>query len=167
MGTASSTRLSMRKANGLPPRARTELRRVWSASTGQSLAVLRGHDGPVTKVAFDPAGRRLLTTGTDQTVRIWALSDGGVDAQMRSQDIGQATLPLDGTAAIAIRFEPTDDRLWILTSGSSLFRLITPAKDKQTTLARAALTRCLTPSQRDILGLPVLAEAQSAAPPCE
>ena len=35
--------------------------RVWDATTGEQLAVLRGHDGLVTSVAYSPDGRRIAS----------------------------------------------------------------------------------------------------------
>ena len=38
--------------------------------------VLRGHEGAVLDVEFSPDGRRVLSSGTDRSVRLWNLSDG-------------------------------------------------------------------------------------------
>ncbi|GIL63108.1 hypothetical protein Vafri_17234 [Volvox africanus] len=50
--------------------------RLWDAATGQCTAVLCGHTAPVTGVAFSPPERgqpqRLITSSSDNTMRIWA-----------------------------------------------------------------------------------------------
>jgi WD40 repeat protein len=45
--------------------------RLWDASTGAQLAVLRGHGGSVSSAVFDPTGTRVLTASYDHTARIW------------------------------------------------------------------------------------------------
>ena len=41
---------------------------------GPPVAVLLGHEGPVTSIAFDETGRTVVTASADGTVRVWDLS---------------------------------------------------------------------------------------------
>ena len=53
--------------------------RVWDVDSGQALAVLTGHDGGATRVAFSPDGERVLAV-TDRSVRLWSLDpDASLD----------------------------------------------------------------------------------------
>jgi len=47
--------------------------RVLDVITARELAKLEGHEGGVTALAFAPGGARLVSTGADRTVRVWAL----------------------------------------------------------------------------------------------
>ncbi len=56
--------------------------------TGAPLAVLRGHEGTVTCVAFAPDRSRVVSGATDRTVRIWNAADGLELACLRLADPG-------------------------------------------------------------------------------
>jgi hypothetical protein len=47
--------------------------RVWGVGGGKELAVLKGHAGRVNAVAYGP-GDRIVTGGSDRTVRVWQWS---------------------------------------------------------------------------------------------
>ncbi|TFK38091.1 WD40-repeat-containing domain protein [Crucibulum laeve] len=45
---------------------------LWSVQTGKLLDVLSGHEGPISSLAFSPAGANLLASGSwGKTVRVW------------------------------------------------------------------------------------------------
>jgi WD40 repeat protein len=50
--------------------------RLWDANTGQEVHVLRGHTGPVTKVAFTPDGAYIVSASDDLTLRVWNPESG-------------------------------------------------------------------------------------------
>ena len=50
--------------------------KVWDSMIGKELFSLRGHDGPVTRVAFSPDGRRLASGSDDNTMKIWDIATG-------------------------------------------------------------------------------------------
>jgi WD40 repeat protein len=51
--------------------------RVWNTTTGEELHRLRGHQNPVSRVAWSPDGARIVSTGfDDKIVRVWDAATG-------------------------------------------------------------------------------------------
>ena len=50
--------------------------RIWDATTGRELTVLRGHTDAVRSAAFSPDGKRIVTASEDETARIWDAAKG-------------------------------------------------------------------------------------------
>ena len=45
--------------------------KLWDASTGQELCMLKGHTRGVSSVAFSPDGSSLISGSNDTTVKLW------------------------------------------------------------------------------------------------
>jgi WD40 repeat protein len=50
--------------------------RVWNVRDGTELACLKGHRGPVLSVAVSGDSERIVTGGSDKTVRVWQWQTG-------------------------------------------------------------------------------------------
>ncbi|KAI0755055.1 WD40 repeat-like protein [Daedaleopsis nitida] len=46
---------------------------MWSVQTGKLLDVLTGHEGPISSLAFSPAGNFLASGSWDKSVRVWTV----------------------------------------------------------------------------------------------
>jgi len=46
---------------------------LWEVATGRKLHTLRGHTSAVYSLAPAPDGRRLASSGKDNTARVWSL----------------------------------------------------------------------------------------------
>jgi WD40 repeat protein len=64
-----------RTHNPYVPTIRPQVR-VWNASTGSCVRVLRGHTSMVRAVAVMPEGHRIVSAGTDGTIRVWDIETG-------------------------------------------------------------------------------------------
>src|SRR3972149_7791919 len=50
--------------------------RVWDAASGETVAMLQGHTGPVLSAAFSPDGKWVVTSSNDKTARVWEAATG-------------------------------------------------------------------------------------------
>src|SRR5262249_43851736 len=50
---------------------------LWNLATGELVATLQGHSGSVTAVAFSPDGTQVVTSGWDNTARIYPATPQG------------------------------------------------------------------------------------------
>jgi len=95
---------------------------VWDFEEQRELAVLDGHEGPVTSVTFMPGGR-VLTTSDDHKALIWAV--GGPEPRILHQLNGHghkvmsATVSGDGRLAVTGGWDKTV-RLWDTASGKQI-----------------------------------------------
>jgi WD40 repeat protein/transcriptional regulator with XRE-family HTH domain len=99
--------------------------RIWDAIAGEVLYTLSGHTLPVTAVAFDPIGTRLVTAGWDRTLRVWDITPAS-EALFIPIDSPWSLRPSyspDGTQLLAD--DPAKDvaSVWDAMSGKGLITL--------------------------------------------
>ncbi len=81
--------------------------RVWDTGTGQLVAALRGHDGPLTAAAFSSDDLRVATASQDGSARVWDVATASTLVELR----GHTEIVWD------VAFRPGDDRT-LATAGS-------------------------------------------------
>jgi WD40 repeat protein len=56
--------------------SRDSTARIWDAKTGKEIAVLKGHDRPLSSATFSGDGTWVATASYDRTARIWDAESG-------------------------------------------------------------------------------------------
>ena len=77
--------------------------RLWDATTGQELAVLRGHEDEVNSASFSPDGARIVTASDDRTTRLWDATTGQELARIALDAMVEAVGVHSGTIAFGDR----------------------------------------------------------------
>jgi WD40 repeat protein len=72
--------------------------RVWDASTGAELNVLKGHTDWVNSVAISRDGMRIVSGSDDKTVRVWDASTGAELNVLKGHTTGSTRLRFRGMA---------------------------------------------------------------------
>src|SRR5262249_756775 len=97
---------------------------VWEADTGKEVVLLKGHQGPVSSVAFSPDGKRIVTASFDRTARIWDAESGQVLVTLKGHKcaILHALFSPDGQRVLTtgLGYESV---IGVSTSGEPTFQL--------------------------------------------
>jgi WD40 repeat protein len=99
--------------------------RIWDASTGRPLQVLRGHTGQLWSAEFSPDGRRVLTASSDHTARLWDAASGVETERLvgLSDNVSSAAFSPDGERVVTSLDDQTA-RIWDLAGGRQILALV-------------------------------------------
>jgi WD40 repeat protein len=116
--------------------------RVWEVKTGQSLAVLKGHNGWINSAAFSADSKFVVTAHEDGTAQVWEANTGKTLAPLRGHS-GQVT---------SAAFSP--DGTFIVTASTDGTARIFPSEmflpfEHVFALAHTRVTRELAPEERE------------------
>jgi WD40 repeat protein len=95
--------------------------RVWDATTGKELVVLRGHEGSINSARFSPDGKQIVTASSDLTARIWEAATGQELAVLRGHVslVITAQYSPDGGLIVTASNDGTA-RIWNVTTGKEV-----------------------------------------------
>jgi serine/threonine protein kinase/WD40 repeat protein len=88
----------------------------WDVATGEPVDTLEGHRSYVTDLQFTPDGNRLISSSTDQTIRLWGWPEGHATTVLRghADEIDGLAVPGAGNT-VASRCRDGSVFLWPLT----------------------------------------------------
>ena len=71
---------------------------LFETDTGKQVREFLGHDGEIYRLQFSADGDRLISAGADNTARVWLISTGLTDRQVRTpgSPIGDVSISRDG-----------------------------------------------------------------------
>ncbi|MCI0700454.1 MAG: TIGR03066 family protein, partial [Planctomycetia bacterium] len=81
--------------------------RVWDLDTGKELHQFTGHTDSVQGVAISKDGKRVVSGGSDKTVRVWFLPEAGSAPVVPPMNPGPADAKIDPKKLIG-KWEPAD-----------------------------------------------------------
>ena len=94
---------------------------VWDAKTGAVTAILKGHKGEVSSMAFSPDGSRIVTGSADGTARVWDAHTGAAIVTLKGHDerVSQAVFSSDGKRIVTASWDKTA-RVWDAQTGAAI-----------------------------------------------
>jgi WD40 repeat protein len=103
---------------------------VWDLADRRRLAVLLGHKGGITTLAFSPDGAVLASGDSAGVVKLWDLGSASERNSLKAEDccIMAVAFSRDGGTLAACRSFGTAVRLWDTASAESRGALTTPGK---------------------------------------
>jgi WD40 repeat protein len=94
---------------------------IWDAKDGALIRSVRGHDAPLTAVAYSPDGRTLATSSWDRTVMLWDAETGTRRSTLAGHQDWVCHVVFDHTGnKLATAGADGTVRLWDVASGRSL-----------------------------------------------
>ena len=94
--------------------------RLWEASAGKQVYLLRGHVGAVGTLAFSLDGKLLATGGADGSARLWTVADGKPAAILPEHAGAVTTLAFRPDGKALATGDEAGVRLWELPAGKLL-----------------------------------------------
>lgn len=115
--------------------------RIWNATTGQELTILKHHASGISSIAFSPTGDTLAVGSWDKTISLWSLPD-----VKRIE-----TIPCDGQVSKIAYGIGSDLLAAVETRGVSVWDLKDTPSKKQAFLETKALSLAFNPNGQTLI----------------
>jgi WD40 repeat protein/tRNA A-37 threonylcarbamoyl transferase component Bud32 len=100
---------------------------LWDTTTPAKIAALRGHEGPVSALAYSPDGQRLASGSADTTIRVWNPAAGQEVAVLRGHEKPVEWLSYSPDGRRLCSLDEGSGRLWDTTTSRQVAVLGGPA----------------------------------------
>jgi len=99
--------------------------RVWDASTGTEVMILRGHEMVVRSVDVSPDGKRIVSGSADKTIKVWDASTGAEVMTLRGHDgfVVDVAFSSDGKRIASGADNDDAIKIWDATTGAEIMTL--------------------------------------------
>ena len=89
------------------PNQRSGQLKIWNTNTGALMHTLRGHRAHVTSMNFMDAGRTLISTSADHTIRLWSVETGEPLGMLRghNEEVRAGIMHPDGKTFVSGSFD--------------------------------------------------------------
>jgi WD40 repeat protein len=122
--------------------------RVWDATSGASIAELKGHANTVTSAVFSADGTRIVTASRDGMARVWDTTTGANLSELNghSSSIESVAFSPNGTRIVTASEDDTV-RVWDTATGASLAEIKGHTRSVSSATFSPDGTRIVTASQ--------------------
>ena len=93
---------------------------LWDVASGKAIGALRGHEGPISALAYSPDGRRLASGSADKTIRLWELATGKEVAVLRGHERPVVWLSFSPDGRRICSLDGKSGRLWDAATGRAI-----------------------------------------------
>ncbi len=122
---------------------------VWDVTTGKSISVLHGHEGPVYALSYSPHGKHLASGSADKTIRIWDPAAGKEVVVLRGHEKRVEWLSYSPDGQRICSLDGDSGRLWDAATGRAIAVLSGPFRP-QTALFTPESRRLVIGSGHDV-----------------